>query len=203
MGNSYTEEWKNVESWNSHGLSYSEQTGTLTFTDEEFLESAVLNIEIPEDAKSFSFSLTCGNIKEGGDTGYITVGFGEGDDAMGFRSNGISSTSYVITTLGSTEEPINITNDYKNMYIKVEARNPDKGAIDFCFKDLEVKFYNRKGNVDFFGNLTSETFIQTNTDEKVTPPDNTPRFLIFVLIIAALGGGVFAYKKLKDRMYTL
>ena len=203
MGNSYTEEWKNVESWESHGLSYSDQTGALTFTDEEFLESAVLNIEIPEDAKSFSFSLTCGNIKEGGDTGYITVGFGEGDEAMGFRSNGISSTSYVTTSLGSSAEPINITNGYKNMYIKVEARNYDKDEVDFCFKDLNIEFYNQKGKTDFFGSLTSETFIQTNTDEKVVPPDNTPKFLIFVVVIAVLAGGVIAYKKLKDRMYTL
>ncbi len=203
MGNSYTEEWKNVESWESQGLSYSEQTEALSFTGQEFIESAILNLEIPEGTKSFSFSLKSGNMNESGDTGYVTVGFGDGDDAMGFRSNGITSTSYVVTTLGSSTDPINITNDYKNMFIRIEAKNPDKNEVDFCFKDLEVKFYNQKGKVDFYGNLTTETFVQTNTDEKVTAPDNTPRLLIFVLIVAALGGGVFAYKKLKDRMYTL
>lgn len=203
MENSYSGDWKNIESWESHGLSYSEQTEALSFTDKEFLESATIKVEIPKDAKSFSFSIKSGSMKENGDTGYVTVGFGEGDNAIGFRSNGISSTSYVVTSLGSRTEPINITEGYDNMFIKVEVRNPDKGDVDFCFKDVELKFYNNKGSTDFFGSLTTETFIQTNTDEKVTPPDNTPKFLIFVLIIAALGGGVFAYKKLKDRMYTL
>lgn len=203
MGNSYSENWKNIESWESSGLSYSEQTEALTFTGKEFTESATFNIEVPENAKSFSVSLKTGSIKENGDTGYITVGFGEGDNAMGFRSNGISSTSYVTTSLGSSAEPINITNGYKNMYIKVEARNYDKDEVDFCFKDLNIEFYNQKGKTDFFGSLTSETFIQTNTDEKVVPPDNTPKFLIFVVVIAVLAGGVIAYKKLKDRMYTL
>lgn len=203
MGNSYTGDWKNIEIWESHGLSYSDKTEALTFTDKEFIESAVLNVEIPAGTKSFSFSIKMGSMTENGDTGYITVGFGEGNNIMSFRSNGISSTSYVETSLGSSSDPINIVDGSKNMYIKVEVKNSEMDDIDFFFKDLDVKFYNNKGQTDFYGSLTSETFIQTNTEENVAPPDNGPRVIIFLLIIAALGGGVFAYKKLKDRMYTL
>ena len=122
---------------------------------------------------------------------------------MGFKSNGIFSTSYVITSLGNSAEPINITGKFKDLYVMVEARNAGEDNVDFCFKDLKVDFYNQKGKTDFFGNLTSETFIQTTTDEKVISPDNSPRILIFGLIIAALAGGVIAYKKLKDKMYSL
>lgn len=203
MGNSYTGDWANIEIWESHGLSYSDKTEALTFTDKEFIESAVLNVEIPAGTKSFSFSIKMGSMTENGDTGYITVGFGEGNNIMSFRSNGISSTSYVETSLGSSSDPINIVDGSKNMYIKVEVKNSEMDDIDFFFKDLDVKFYNNKGQTDFYGSLTSETFIQTNTEENVAPPDNGPRVIIFLLIIAALGGGVFAYKKLKDRMYTL
>lgn len=203
MENSYTGDWANIDIWESHGLSYSDKTEALTFTDKEFIESAVLNVEIPAGTKSFSLSIKTGSMTEKGDTGYITVGFGEGSNIMSFRSNGISSTSYVETSLGSSSDPINIVDGSKNMYIKVEVKNDEMDDIDFFFKDLDVKFYNSKGQTDFYGNLTSETFIQTNTEEKVAPPDNGPRVLIFILLIAALGGGVFAYKKLKDRMYAL
>ena len=203
MGNSSARDWSNTECWESNGLSYSEETGALTFTGTEFLKTAVYKIEIPSDAKSFSFSIKSGSGRENGDTGYITIGFDDGENAMGFKSNGIFSTSYVITSLGNSAEPINITGKFKDLYVMVEARNAGEDNVDFCFKDLKVDFYNQKGKTDFFGNLTSETFIQTTTDEKVISPDNSPRILIFGLIIAALAGGVIAYKKLKDKMYSL
>lgn len=203
MENSTSFDWTDVACWESEGLLYSEDIEALSFEGKDYIESATISVPIPDNMKSFSVSVKSGSRAENTDTGYITVGFGEGDSAMGFRSNGISSTSYVVTTLGDSENPINIKQGYDNLFVKVETRNPDKDAIDFYFKDVDIKFYSKKGEVDFFGSLTGETFIQTNTEEKVVQPDTTPRFLIAVLGLAVVIGGVIAYKKLKDRFYTL
>ncbi len=203
MENSALFDWKDIGSWESESLLYTSETETLSFSGEDYIESAEISIDVPSGAKSFSFSMKSGSAEENSDAGFVTVGFGEGDTAIGFRSNGISSTSYVTTTLGDSGNPINIMQGAKKLFIRVETRNPDKDNIDFVFKDIDVQFYSKKGDIDFIGSLTSETFIQTNTEEPVKVPDSAPRFLIAIVGLAIVIGGVIAYKKFKDRFYTL
>lgn len=193
-----------TENWNNEKVCYNSRLGAMYFESELGYENAVYVIDIPEGAKAFSLSMKAGNSypeqKEGyEDVGYFTVGTDDGVTAIEWvRSSPISmNTEFSLYTLGDAENPVNINEDIKQLFIRAECHNSTLSeGMDFYFGEPEVQFYFTSTGTTSFEDLLSFNIIPT--DEKVKPDIwGGFKVLLVLLIIAAGGAAKYIYDKKK------
>lgn len=142
--------------WHGDHVVYLDHDDVYHFESNEKDTEAWYTTDIPENAKSFSFSLKIGNSYLVGKPGYqdyavVTVGYNSGSESFEMLQSPYiqNEQKYIVLSLGNEQSPVELWAEADRLFIKIEAHNAAEDEMDVFFGEPCVTFYDRGASNEF------------------------------------------------------